>query len=324
MDRLIQVFVVVIGVPAATVLYVYIIEWLLARLPDRPRARIRPWLWIGPALVLLSLYLIYPTINTIYVSLFDRTTDTFVGLENYRYSFTTPVMLIAMRNNVLWLVLFTAFTVIFGFIIAFLADRVRYESTVKAVVFLPMAISYVASGVIWRLMFQYNPPARPQTGTLNAMLTSVFPGRDPVPWLINQPENNLALILIGVWMWTGFATVILSAGLKSIPEEILEAARIDGATEFQILRGITIPMLSSTIAVVITTMIINVLKVFDIPYIMTNGNHNTEVIALRMYKEMFNFRHFGRASAIAVILFLAIVPVMIYNIRRFREQEALR
>jgi alpha-glucoside transport system permease protein len=314
----------VVGVPAATVLYVYLIEWLLGLMPDRARTLVRPWLWIGPAIILLTFYLIYPTLNTIYISFFNANSTAFVGTANYSYSFSNPAMLLAIRNNVLWLVFFTLLTVSFGFIIALLADRVRYESGIKALIFLPMAISYVASGIIWKLMYQYDPPIRAQTGTVNAFIDAVVPGYEPVAWLITQPINNFALILIGVWMWTGFATVILSAGLKSIPEEILEAARIDGAGELQILRHITVPMMSSTIAVVATTMVINVLKVFDIPYIMTNGNFGTEVIALRMYKEMFNIRHFGRASAIAVILFLAIVPIMIYNIKRFREQEATR
>lgn len=324
MDRLLLGLIVVVGVPAATVVYVYVIEWLLGRLGDRARVRVRPWLWLAPALFLLLGYLVYPTLNTLYISFFDANSALFVGLDNYLYSFTNAAMLTAIRNNVLWLIFFTGLTVSLGLIIALLADRVRYESSVKALIFLPMAISFVAAGVIWKLMYDYRPPARPQTGTLNALYTFLTPDADPVAWLINPWENNLFLIVIGVWMWTGFAMVILSAGLKSIPEEILEAARIDGAGEFQILRSITIPMMSSTIAVVTTTMVINVLKIFDIPYIMTNGAYQTEVIALRMYKEMFNIRHFGRASAIAVVLFLAIVPVMIYNIKRFREQEATR
>jgi alpha-glucoside transport system permease protein len=324
MERLLLGLVVVIGVPAATVFYVWLIEFLLARLTGRGQTSVRPWLWVLPAVLLLFTYLVYPTINTIYISLFNANSTVFVGLDNYRYSFTNPIMLTAIRNNILWLVFFTVMTVGGGLFIAILADRVRYESTVKAVFFLPMAISYVASGVIWKLMYQYNPPIRDQVGTVNAFITSVIPGQDPIAWLISPPINNIALILIGVWMWTGFATVILSAGLKSIPDEILEAARMDGASEVQVLTSITIPMMSSTIAVVATTMVINVLKIFDIPYVMTNGQFQTEVIALRMYKEMFNFRHFGRASAIAVILFMAIIPVMLYNIKRFREQEAIR
>jgi alpha-glucoside transport system permease protein len=192
----------------------------------------------------------------------------------------------------------------------------------KALIFIPMAISFVAAGIIWKLMFDYQPPGQPQTGLLNGLVTAL--GGQPVPWLINQGTNNLALIAVGVWMWTGFSLVILSAALKSIPEEIIEAARTDGANEWQILRSITIPMMSSTIAVVVTTMVINALKAFDIVYVMTNGNFNTDVIANRMYKEMFTFIDFGHASAIAVVLLIAIVPVMVININRFNQQEAIR
>lgn len=324
MDRLITGLIVVVGVPAATVLYVLLIETLVGRLPDRRRRQVRPWLWVGPALALLLFYLVYPTINTIYLSFLNANSTEVVGLDNYIFAFTNPAMLTAFRNNLLWLIFFTVFTVGFGLLIAILADRVPYESTIKAMIFLPMAISYVAAGVIWKLMYEFQPPGRPQVGTVNAVLDTLIPGFAPQAWLFNTTTNNAALITIGVWMWTGFAMVILSAGLKSIPEEVLEAARVDGANEFQILRAITLPMLSSTIAVVTTTMVINVLKIFDIVYVMTNGNLGTEVIANRMYKEMFNFRHFGRASAIAVILFALIVPVMLYNIRRFREQELTR
>jgi alpha-glucoside transport system permease protein len=314
----------VIGVPLATVLYVAAIEWVLERLPYRFRTILRPWLWLAPALILLGVYLVYPTIHTIYLSFLNANSTEYVGFENYIYSFTNETMLSAFENNIYWLIFFTFFTVAFGLAIALLADRVRYESVVKGLIFLPMAISYVAAGVIWRLMYQFEPLGEQQTGTLNAAFTAILPNFEPIPWLIVQPINKVALIVVGIWMWTGFAMVILSAGLKSIPEEIVEAARVDGGSEWQILRFITLPMLRSTIAVVITTMVINVLKIFDIVYVMTNGNFNTEVIANRMYKEMFNFRHFGRASAIAVILLLAIVPVMIYNINRFRGQEELR
>ena len=324
MDRLITAIVVIVGVPAATVLYVAAIEWLLVRLPYKSRTRLRPWLWVAPALLLLIFFLIYPTINTIILSFKNANSSQYVGLQNYIFAFTNSDMLDAFKNNLLWLVFFTLLTVSFGLLFALLADRVRYESVVKALIFLPMAISYVAAGVIWKLMYEFKPPGRPQIGTLDAVLTSVIPSFQPQAWLINTHVNNYALIVIGIWMWTGFCMVILSAGLKSIPEDLMEAARVDGANEWQILRHITLPMLASTIAVVTTTMIINVLKIFDIVYVMTNGNYDTEVIANRMYKEMFNFQNFGRASAIAVILLFAIIPVMLYNIRSFQEQEALR
>ena len=173
-------------------------------------------------------------------------------------------------------------------------------------------------------MYDYRPPGLPQTGTVNALLTALVSGFEPQAWLINTPTNNLALIAVAVWTWTGFCVVILSAALKGIPTEVLEAARVDGAGEWQIFRYVILPLISPTVAVVTTTMIIFALKAFDIVYVMTNGNYDTEVIANRMYKEMFNFRHFGRAAAIAVVLLIAIVPVMLLNIRRFKFQEETR
>jgi alpha-glucoside transport system permease protein len=324
MDRLVLAFVVVFGVPAATVLYAWLIERFLSVLPTGASRRMRPWLWLLPALVLLFFFLIYPTINTIILSFRDARGINWVGLDNYLYSTTNPAMITAFRNNLIWLLVYPTITLALALAIAVLADRVRYESFVKAVVFIPMAISYVAAGVIWKLMYDYQPAIRGQTGLLNALGDTLIPGFAPIPWLNTAPINNFALIFIGIWMYTGFATVILSAGLKSIPVEMLEAARIDGASEFNIFQHITLPLLASTIAVVATTMIISVLKIFDVIYVMTSGNFGTEVIAVRMFKELFTFRHIGRASTISTLLLLLTIPVMLYNIRRFRAQEELR
>ncbi|MEJ2707092.1 MAG: sugar ABC transporter permease [Anaerolineales bacterium] len=321
-SRLITGIVVVVGVPAVMVGYIALIEWLLGWLPDRYRSALRPWLWIGPAVILLTIYLVYPSIYTAILSFFNANSTKPVGWENFKYVFTNHMTLIAMRNNALWLVLLSGFTVVFGMMLAVLFDRVRYESVAKALIFIPMAISFTAASVIWKLQYDYRPPTVPQTGTLNEIVVQL--GGQPIPWLVNQTTNNPALIIVGIWVWTGFALVILSAGLKSIPQEIIEAARVDGANEWQILFRVTIPMMGSTIAVVATTMIIFALKAFDIVYVLTNGNFGTDVIANLMYKEMFNFNDFGKASAIAVVLLLAIVPVMLINIRRFREQEEMR
>lgn len=322
MNRLLLAFVVVFGVPALTVLYAFLIEYLLGRLPAEVSRRVRPWLWIAPALILLTAYLIYPTLQTIFYSFMNADATEFVGLENYRYGITNKNMIIAFRNNLIWLALYPLITLAIALGVAVLADRVKYENVVKSVVFIPMAISYVAAGVIWKLMYEFEPPIREQTGTVNALI--VLFGGEPRPMLTISPQNNVWLIIIGIWMYVGFATVILSAGLKSIPVELLEASRIDGANEWNIFRHITLPLLSSTIAVVLTTMIISVLKIFDVIYVMTNGNFNTEVIALRMYKELFTFHHLGRASMIATMLLLLTIPVMLYNVRRFTAQEELR
>jgi alpha-glucoside transport system permease protein len=316
--------IVVIGVPAALVGYMVLAEFVLRPLKDRSRTRLRPWIWLLPGFALLGLYLLYPTITTLINSFQDANSSRWIGLENYRYLFTNAATRDALRNNVLWVVVFTGAVVLFGLLVAVLSDRVRYEALARGVVFIPMAVSLVAAGVIWRFMYDYRPPGLPQTGTVNAALTTLAPGFSPQPWLIRQPWNNLALIVAAVWIWTGFAAVILAAALKSIPAEVLEAARVDGAGEWQTFWRITLPMLAPTLAVVTTTVVITSLKAFDIVYVMTNGNYNTDVIANRMYKEMFNVRNFGHASAIAVILLLAIVPVMLFNLQRFRAQEATR
>ncbi|NEP23612.1 MAG: sugar ABC transporter permease [Moorea sp. SIO3I6] len=280
------------------------------------------WVYLAPALALLTAYLILPTLNTIYISFLDKRSQNFVGLDNYIFAFTNPTMLIAFRNNVLWLVLVTGFSVALGLIIAVLVDRVRYEPVAKSIIFMPMAISFVGASVIWRFIYAFRPAGSEQIGLLNGIITSL--GFEPVGWLVERELNNYALIVIMIWLQTGFCLILLSAAIKGIPKDIIEAARIDGASEWQIFWTITIPMIRGTIAVVVTTVVIAVLKVFDIVWVMTGGNQNTEVIASRMIKEMFNYRNFGRGSAIAVILLLVIIPVMISNIRRFREQENSR
>ncbi|MBU2598925.1 MAG: sugar ABC transporter permease [Actinobacteria bacterium] len=287
------------------------------------KTNIWAWLYIIPTLLILAFFLVYPAVNTLFLSFLDRKSELFVGFSNYIFAFTNKNMLYAFRNNLIWLVVFTAFTVSLGLILAILLDRVRYESVAKSIIFLPMAISFVGAGVIWKFIYAYRPAGSPQIGILNAVLSKAF-NLEPVGWLINKTVNNFALIFAGVWIWVGFCMVILSAAYKGIPKELLEAARVDGANELQVFWRIILPVMKPTIAVVITTMIINVLKVFDIVYVMTNGEFGTEVVANRMFKEMFHFRNFGHASAIAVILLVAIIPVMIVNIRRFREQEALR
>ena len=224
----------------------------------------------------------------------------------------------------MWVVFLTLFTVGLGLLIAVLVDRVRYEQAAKAVIFVPLAISMTAAGVIWRFMFEYQSPGHAQTGTLNAIIVGL--GFNPVSFL--QVEtlglNTIFLILVMTWMWTGFCMVILSAALKGISAELLEAARVDGATEWQVFRKIVFPLLLPTIAVVSTTIIITALKAFDIVWVMTGGNFDTDVVASQMIKEMFQFANFGRGSALAVILLIAIVPVMLLNINRFRAQEAIR
>lgn len=285
--------------------------------------KITAWIWIGPAIVFVGILLLYPLVNTIWISFENFDSSQFVGLKNYHTIFTNSYYQGVLRNNLLWLVLATAGTVFLGLIIAVLVDRVRFENFAKATVFIPMAISMVATGVIWRFVYAYAAPGEAQFGLLNAIVTKL--GGQPQAWIQNfNGSSNYMLIIAYVWMWTGFSMVILSAALKSIPTEILEAARVDGASPLAIFFRITVPMISPTIIVVTTTMLINVLKIFDIVYVMTGGNFNTDVIGMEYYTQEFTNTDFGLASAFAVILLIAVIPVMLFNIRRFRAQEGRR
>jgi len=213
------------------------------------------------------------------------------------------------------------FTVGIGLLVAVLADRVSYESLVKSLIFMPMAISFIGAGVIWRFMYAIQTGANEaQIGVLNAAITGV--GAQPVAFMSSQPINNFALMMVGIWLWAGFSMTILSAALKGLPGEVLEAARVDGANEWQLFWQVMIPMILPTITVVATTLIIIVLKIFDIVFVMTGGNFGTEVIANRMFKLIVT--NVGRSTAIAVLLLVLTIPVMYFNVKRFQEQEAMR
>ncbi|MCP4356986.1 MAG: sugar ABC transporter permease [Chloroflexi bacterium] len=240
------------------------------------------------------------------------------GLQNYQFAFTSPDMHIAFRNNLLWLLIGTSGAVIIGLVFAALVDKIKREALAKTFIFLPLAISFVGASVIWKFVYAWQPGGRSQIGLLNALVTKL--GGEPIPWLIETPFNTYALIVIMIWLMTGFAMVVLSAALKGVPNEIIEASRIDGANEFQIFFRIIIPMIRGSIITVATTIFIAILKVFDIVFVMTSGKFETEVIANRMFVEMFNFRNFGRASALAVILFVVVIPIMVVNIRNLRKQ----
>lgn len=319
-DNISTALVVLIGVPAATVLYVVAAERAMAaRLSDAARRKVRPWVWLAPALAFLGVYLIYPTIQTIILSLKDRRSRNFVGLDNFSSLLSSSDFLIVLRNTLLWVVVFSGVVVILGLILAVLTDRVPYEVSVKSLIFVPLALSFVAAGVIWTFMYDFDQ----SIGTVNAVWTSTT-GREPMSLLTEQPRNTFMLIIVGIWMWVGFALVILSAAVKGIPRDLLEAARIDGANELQVFFRIILPLLMPTVAVVGTTLVITALKTFDIVFVMTAGNFDTGVIANEFYLQRFIRNDAGSASAVAVILLLAIIPVMLINIRRFRAQEAIR
>jgi alpha-glucoside transport system permease protein len=320
-EQAITAVVAVIGVPLILLGYVILGERVIERLPDSLQGWIRPYFWALPAVGFATIFMIYPLVRTVIISFRNSADTDWIGLANYKYFFTFPDTLTSLRNSLLWLVFYTFFAVFLGLVVAILLDRVRYESLAKIAIFLPVPISAVAASIIWKFMFDYQAPGQPQTGTLNAVLG--LAGRDPVAWLINQATNNPALIFVGIWTAVGFCMVIISASLKAISSEVLEAARIDGANEFQIVRLVVTPLLWPTITVVGTTMLINALKTFDIVYVMTNGAYNTDVIATQMFRQLQS-AHYGRAAAVGVVLFVAIVPLLIVNIRRFQQQEEQR
>jgi alpha-glucoside transport system permease protein len=252
----------------------------------------------------------------------DETGTRFVGLSNYVFAFTDRVMLESFRNNLQWMVFGTAFCVGMGLLIAVLADRSRYETVYKVIIFMPMAISFVGAGVIWKFMYTYKGEGSGinEIGLLNAVVLAL--GGRSQPWLLYPPWNNYFLIIIMVWLQTGFAMVVFSSAIKGVPGDLLEAARVDGANEVQIFFKITIPYIQGTLITVTTTIIIFSLKLFDIVRVMTGGNNGTNVIANEFYIQRFTYGHAGRASAIAILLLLAVIPVMIYNLRQFRERRA--
>ena len=312
------------GAPAASVAYIVASELVLTRLPVPYRRALRPWIWLAPALAFVAIFLVYPTIDTLALSFRDATGAAWSGFANYAVVFRSREALIALRNTAAWLVLFTGGVVAVGLGIAALAERVRYDAAVRGIVFLPMALSFTAAGVIWKFVYEFRPAGAPQIGLLNAALAAAVRGFEPRAWLIGAPWNTLCLIAVGVWVWTGFATVVFAAALKAVPAGILEAARVDGAGEWRVFWRITLPVIAPTAAAVATAMVITALKVFDVVYVMTSGNFDTEVLATRMYHALFVDQHLGRAAALAVILLAATVPVMAVTLRRLRREEAAR
>ncbi len=292
------------------------------------------WLFALPALLFLLVYLVYPTIVTIYDSFYTGigfNLTRFVGLDNYTRLFTLDPYFFnnstfpptgTVVNNIIWLVVFTTLVIVLGLIVAVLAEKVRYEAIIKAVIFLPYAISATAAGIIW--LFMYDP----HIGTLNALFGAIIPGWRPLAFVGEERFTTISIIIAAVWIQTGFTTVVTSAALKGIPADIIEAARVDGANPWQIFTRIQVPMISSTITVLIVTMIIFVIKVFDLILIMggTLGGPlgSARVIAFTQYLEVFQNGKLGYGSAIAVIMMLLVLPIIVYNLRQFRREEAIR
>jgi alpha-glucoside transport system permease protein len=319
---LIALIAIIWGVGGVAALY-WVFNGLVERLPDQWTNRLQPFVFVGPAIAILFAYLLLPSVRSFWLSLLNRDGVEFVGLQNYIDLFSERLLQEAIRNNILWIVFGSTFSVISGLLIAVLADRSRFERLSKSLIFLPMAISFVGASVIWNFIYEVRPAELPQIGLLNAIVVGL--GGDPkswYAWVDIAPWNNLFLIVIVIWLQTGFAMVLFSAALKGIPEELMEAARVDGASEVQIFFRVMLPYIRGTVITVWTTIVIFTLKIFDVVWVMTGGQFGTHVIATQFYRQAFTARNSGIGSAIAIVLLVAVIPVMIYNLRQFREQEA--
>jgi alpha-glucoside transport system permease protein len=316
---------IVAGVGGTVVLYVAL-NWLVERLPRVWENRVKPYVFIGPAVAVVGVFLVYPAAQTVVYSFANDRSTAFVGLDNYRDLFGDPGFGSAVLNNLLWLLVVPTVSVVVGLAVATLADRLgaRAETVSKSLIFLPMAISFVGAGTIWGFIYDANLVQDSQIGLLNAIVTAF--GGEPVVWLQQSQFalNDLLLMVIMIWLQAGFAMVLLSAAIKNVPEESLEAARIDGASEVQTFFQVVVPQIRGTILVVLTTILILVMKIFDIVYVLTNGRADTEVIANLFFKQLFEFGNNGQAAAVVVLLMLAVVPLMAYQIRQYRLEEQAR
>jgi alpha-glucoside transport system permease protein len=279
--------------------------------------------FLAPAALLLLIGLIYPSIRTLILSFMNASSTEFVGFDNYTWAFTIPEIRIVLRNTLIWTLLVPIFSTALGLAIAYMTDRMKRAAVIKSLIFMPMAISFVGAGIIWRFVYTYEPNLkRPEIGLLSSIWRAME--WEPRNWLLEAPLNTLLLIIVMVWIQTGFAMVVLSAAMKNIPDEIIEASLLDGTSNFRRFTRITIPMIRATIVVVLTTITIGTLKVFDIVRTMTGGNFQTNVIANEMYSQSFRQMNYGTGSALAIILFVAIVPIIIYNVRQLRLERTER
>jgi alpha-glucoside transport system permease protein len=317
---------IVSGVLGSLLLF-YVLNKAVERLPKKWEERLRPYVFVGPAVLLIGFFLIYPAVRTVVFSFANNDSTKFIGTKNYTDLLgSSDFVSGALLNTLLWMIVVPALTVVFGLAVAVLADRLRprAEKFTKSIIFLPMAISMVGAATIWRFVYESRPAGTPQIGLFNAILAKF--GADPVAWLqLSQAHaNSLLLMVIMIWSQVGFSMVLLSAAVKGVPEDTIEAGRIDGASEKRIFFNIVVPQIWATVITVFITVLIGVMKVFDIVYVMTGGNFNTDVIGMRFWTELFTNGNNGYAAAIVVMLMIAIVPVMIYQVRNFRKQEAQR
>ena len=303
------------------------IVYLVFLLASRVNVKVQEWLkyavFLAPAVLLLLIGLVYPTIRTLTMSFMNADSTEFVGFDNYVWSFTIPEILIVLRNTAIWVLLVPILSTGLGLAIAYMTDRMKRPGIVKSLIFLPMAISFVGAGVIWKFVYNFQPNLdKPDIGLFSAVSKAL--GFTPPNWLLEAPLNTLLLILVMIWIQTGFCMVVISAAMKNVPDEVVEAAMLDGAGNWKRFLRVTIPMIRSTIVVVLTTTAIGTLKVFDIVRTMTGGNFETNVIANEMYSQSFRQMNYGQGSALAVILLVCVLPIIAYNIRQLRRERTER
>jgi alpha-glucoside transport system permease protein len=292
------------------------------KLPERWQNPVRYLVFLGPALGALTFGIIYPTVRTTWLSLFDARGQEFIGLRNYVWAFTQPEIQRVLINTAIWVLVAPALATVFGLAMAVLSDRMKRATIPKSLIFMPMAISFVGAGIIWKFVYEYRDPEFAQIGLLNQIWIAV--GVNPPNWLLTAPLNTFLLIVVMVWIQTGFAMVVLSAAIRGIPDDVIEAAMIDGATGWRQFVSVTVPMIRGTLIVVLSTITIITLKVFDIVRTMTGGNFQTSVIANEMYTQTFRSLNYGTGSALAVILFVTVIPLIIYNMRQLRKEASIR
>lgn len=312
--------ILIIGL-AAFAAVVGLVLFLVDKAPKRGRDVLQLIAFVSPAIILLAVGLIYPAIRTAYLAFTDRKGE-FIGIDNFIWMFTQPQIITTLVNTIIWVLLVPTLSTAIGLAYAVFIDKSKGEKVLKSIVFLPVAISFVGAGVIWRFVYEYRAEGFEQIGILNQII--VWFGGTPQQFLINSPWNTFFLIIVMIWIQTGFAMVLLSAAIKGVPTEIIEAARLDGANAWQQFVNVTIPGIRSTLVVVVTTISIATLKVFDIVRTMTGGNFDTSVIANEMYTQAFNRGEFGQGAALALVLFIMVLPIVIYNVRVLRKQREVR
>ena len=300
-----------------------IVFFVASRSRGRAQGVIAGIVFLGPAVLLLAYGLIVPTFRTTVGSFQNDSGSKFVGIKNYIWVFTAPDNWHFLFNTLLWIIITPILSTALGLTLALLLDRMRRESVAKSIIFMPMAISFVGAGIIWGLIYEYRDPSQPQVGLLSQVVMWLGV-EDPPNWLLWTPFNNFLLMLIMVWIQVGFAMVVLSAAIKAIPRDVVEAAELDGAVGVSLFRRVTIPMIRGSLVVVFTTIMIAVLKIFDIVRVMTNGNFGTQIVSNEMYAQAFVQFDVGRGSALAVVLFVAVIPLIAYNVYQLRKERAVR